>query len=145
MYPRARDGQVVIYGGVNQRIAGISLSSPYRVTDIKLAQVPAPYQQTVKATDAASSLSNAQAIVTNVQTAVSGCLEQYTRLQDWVAAETSYLNAVTRAQQQRKPTKGIVNQAGQKPADPAGMCPPFTAYDIPAAALAAPSMAPGHT
>jgi hypothetical protein len=138
-------GRVVIYRGVNQRIAGISLSQPYRVTGIKLAQVPAPYQQTVKATDAASSLSDAQAIVTNVQNAVSGCLQQYTRLQDWVTAETSYLNAVTRAQQQHKPTKGIVNQAGQKPPDPAGMCPPSTAYDIPADAIATPSTAPGHT
>jgi PPM family protein phosphatase len=138
-------GRVVIYRGVNQRIAGISLSSPYRVTDIKLGQVPAPYQQTVKATDAASSLSNAQAIVTNVQNAVSDCLAQYTKLRDWVTAETSYLNAVTRARQQHKPTKGIVNQAGQKPSNPAGMCPPSTAYDIPAAAIAAPSTAPGHT
>jgi serine/threonine protein phosphatase PrpC len=138
-------GRVVIYRGVNQRIAGISLSRPYQVTGIKIAQVPAPYQQTVKATDAASSLSDARAIVTNVQNAVSGCLEQYTRLKDWVTAETSYLNAVTRAKQQHKPTKAIVNQAGQKPPNPAGMCPPSTAYDISADAIATPSTAPGHT
>ncbi len=60
-------GQVVIYRGVNERIAGISLSKPYQQTGIELAQVPAPYQQTVKATDTASSLGNAQAIVTNVR------------------------------------------------------------------------------
>ena len=60
-------GQVVIYRGVNQRIAGISLSHPYQQTGIQLAQVPPPYQQTVKATDAASNLSGAQAIVANVQ------------------------------------------------------------------------------
>ncbi len=56
-------GEVVIYRGVNQRIAGISLSKPYKLTGIELAQVPAPYAETVKATDAASSLGNAQAIV----------------------------------------------------------------------------------
>jgi PPM family protein phosphatase len=138
-------GRVVIYRGVNQRIAGISLSRPYQVTGIKLAQVPAPYQQTVKATDAATSLSDAQSIVTNVQNAVSGCLEQYTQLKDWVTAETSYQNAVTRAQQLHKSTKGIVNQAGQKPPNPAGMCPPSTAYGISADAIATPSTAPGHT
>jgi hypothetical protein len=140
-------GQVVIYRGVNQRVAGISLSSPYQVTDIKLAQVPATYQGPVKATDPASSLHSAQAIVANVRNAVSGCLLQYTRLKDWVTAETSYLNAVTRAQQQHKPTKGIANQAGQKPSNPTGMCPPSTEYGIPAAAIAAPpaSTAAGHT
>jgi PPM family protein phosphatase len=140
-------GHVVIYRGVNQRIAGISLSRPYQVTDIKLAQVPATYQQPVKATDPASSLGGAQTIVANVRNAVNGCLQQYTKLKDWVTAETSYLNAVTRAQQQHKPTKGIANQAGQKPSDPTGMCPPSTEYGIPAAAIAAPpaSTATGHT
>jgi PPM family protein phosphatase len=138
-------GQVVIYRGVNQRIAGISLSSPYQATGIQLAQVPAPYQQTVKGTDAASSLSNARAIVANVRNAVNGCLQQYTRLQTWVTAETSYLNTVARAQQQHKSTKSIVNSAGQKPPDPSGMCPPSTAYGIPASAIVAPSTATGHS
>jgi serine/threonine protein kinase len=138
-------GRVVVYRGVNQRIAGVSLSRPYQVTGIELAQVPVPYQQTIKATDAAGSLSDAQAIVTNVRNAVSGCLEQYTRLKDWVTAETSYLDAVTLAQRQHKPTAGIVNQAGQKPPDPSAMCPPSTAYGIPAAAIATPSAAPGQT
>jgi PPM family protein phosphatase len=138
-------GRVVIYRGVNQQIPGITLSRPYQVTDIQLAQVPAPYQEPIKATDAATSLGNAQAIVTNVQKAVSECLQQYTRLKDWVTAQTSYLNAVTRAQQLHKSTKGIVNQAGQKPPAPSGMCPPSTAYGIPADAIATASAAPGHT
>ena len=67
------NGQVLIYRGVNQRIAGVSLSHPYQQTGIQLAQVPAPYQQTVKATDAASSLHDAQAIVANVRSAVATC------------------------------------------------------------------------
>ena len=40
-------------------------------TGIKLAQVPPSYQQTVKATDAASNLSGAQAIVANIAAAVA--------------------------------------------------------------------------
>src|SRR5208282_4075925 len=55
-------GEVVIYRGINQRVAGISLSKPYQLTGISLAQVPSPYQETVKATDQASSLDEAQRI-----------------------------------------------------------------------------------
>src|SRR5690349_21554 len=80
-------GQVVIYSGVNQRILGISLSHPYQQTHIQLAQVPAPYQGTVKATDAASNLSSARAIVANVQKAVNGCKQAYLNRQAWVARE----------------------------------------------------------
>ena len=108
-------GQVVIYRGVNQRIAGVSLSRPYQQTGIELAQVPAPYQQTVKATDAASSLSNAQAIIANVRSAVTACRQQYTALQDWVSRDNAYQAAVALARKQHKPPKGIVPRARSRP------------------------------
>jgi PPM family protein phosphatase len=135
-------GEVVIYRGVNQRIAGISLSRPYQPTGIELAQVPAPYQDTVKTTDAASSLGNAQAIVANVRTAVSVCLQQYTALRDWVTKDNAYQTAVTLARQKKKPTKGIPRPGPQPPrAD--GMCPPSTAFSIAASALV--PAATGHS
>ena len=77
--------EVVIFRGVNQHIAGISLSHPYHGTGINLTQVPPSYQQTVKATDAASSLNGAQAIVANIRSAVTKCQQGYTALQQWVA------------------------------------------------------------
>ena len=94
-------GQVVIYRGVNQRIAGISLSKPYQLTGIELAQVPAPYQQTVKATDAASSLGNAQAIAANVRNGVSACPAAVHRA------------AGLGGQGERLPGRGGAGQAGQ--------------------------------
>src|SRR5271166_1280803 len=127
-------GEVVIYRGVNQRIAGISLSKPYQPTGIQFAQVPAPYQQTVKATDAASSLGNAQAIVANVRAAVSTCRQQYAALRDWVTKENAYQAAVTLAARQHKPTKGIP-KPGPQPSKAEGMCPPSTAFGIAASAL----------
>src|SRR5580704_9302547 len=114
-------GEVIIYRGVNQRIAGISLSKPYQLTGIELAQVPAPYQQTVKATDAASSLGNAQAIVTNVRTAVSTCLQQYTTLRDWVQQDNAYQAAVALAKKNKKPTNKIP-KPGPQPPKAAAMC-----------------------
>jgi PPM family protein phosphatase len=134
-------GEVVIYRGVNQRIAGISLSKPYQLTGIELAQVPAPYQQTVKATDAASSLGNAQAIVTNVRTAVSTCLQQYTTLRDWVQQENAYQAAVALAKKNKKPTNNIP-KPGPQPPRAGAMCPPSTAFGIAASALAP---ATGHS
>jgi len=134
-------GEVVIYRGVNQRIAGISLSKPYQLTGIELAQVPAPYQQTVKATDAASSLGNAQAIVTNVRTAVSTCLQQYTTLRDWVQQDNAYQAAVALAKKNKKPTNKIP-KPGPQPPKAAAMCPPSTEFGIAASALAP---ATGHS
>jgi len=134
-------GEVVIYRGVNQRIAGISLSKPYQLTGIELAQVPAPYQQTVKATDAASSLGNAQAIVTNVRTAVSTCLQQYTTLRDWVQQDNAYQAAVALAKKNKKPTNNIP-KPGPQPPKAAAMCPPSTEFGIATSALAP---ATGHS
>ncbi len=136
------NGQVVIYRGVNQRIAGINLSSPYQVTGIRLTQVPTPYRETVKATDAASSLSSAQAIVANVRNAVNGCLQQYTALQAWVTQENAYQAAVNRARQQHK-NANTISKPGPQPLKAAAMCPPSTAFGIAAGDLV--PAATGHS
>jgi serine/threonine protein phosphatase PrpC len=138
-------GEVVIYRGVNQRIAGISLSKPYQGTGIELAQVPEPYQQTVKATDAASSLGNAQAIVANVRTQVIACQQQYTKLKDWVTKENAYQAAVAQAKlakQAKKPAPKIPPNPGPQPSKTEAMCPPSAAFGIAASAL---TPASGHS
>ena len=135
-------GEVVIYRGVSQRIAGISLSKPYKMTGIELAQVPAPYAETVKATDAASSLGDAQAIVNNVHNAVTACQQQYTALQDWVARDNAYQTAVTLATRQHKPTNRIP-KPGPPPSKAAPTCPPSTAFGIAASDLV--PAATGHS
>src|SRR5580704_2804784 len=139
-------GEVVIYRGVNQRIAGISLSKPYLPTGIELAQVPAPYQQPVKATDPASSLSNAQAIVANVRTQVTACQQQYAQLQDWVTKENAYQAALAQAKlakKAKKPAPKVPPNPGPQPPKADGMCPPSTAFGIAASALA--PAATGHS
>jgi serine/threonine protein phosphatase PrpC len=131
-------GEVVIYRGVNQHIAGISLSRPYQQTGIQLAQVPAPYQQTVKVTDAASNLSSARAIVANVQNAVNTCKQAYLDRQAWVAKDNAfqaYKAAVTLANKQHKKKPATVADPGAKPPLAGAMCPPSTVFGIPAADL----------
>jgi protein phosphatase len=128
-------GQVLIYRGVNQRALGVSMSHPYRSTGIRLAQVPAPYQQTVKATDAASSLHDAQAIVANVRSAVTTCHQEYTALQGWVTQENAYQAALTQFNKNKKPPKDKPEPPPAQPAKPAPMCPASTAFGIPASDL----------
>ncbi len=128
--------EVVIFRGVNQHIAGISLSHPYLGTGINLTQVPPSYQQTVKATDAASSLNGAQAIVANIRSAVAKCQQGYTALRQWVTAADAYQAKVTLARRNHKPAKDIkaIQGPGPQPAAPP-MCQPSTAFGISADAL----------
>ena len=135
-------GEVVIYRGVNQRIAGFSLSKPYQQTGILLSQVPVNYQQTLKATDAASSLTDARKIVGTVSTAVSLCKQQYTNLRSWVTQENKYQAEVALAKKNKKPTNKIT-KPGQQPAKAGPTCPPSQAFGIAASAVAA--AAPGHS
>jgi protein phosphatase len=131
-------GQVVIYSGVNQRILGISLSHPYQQTQIQLNQVPAPYQGTVKATDAASNLSGARAIVANVQHAVNTCKQAYLDRQAWVTRDNlyqAYKAAVVVANKQHKKPPAAVANPGAEPPLSGAMCPPSTVFGIAAADL----------
>lgn len=131
-------GEVMIYHGVNQRIAGISLSSPYLMTGIRLAQVPTPYRQTLEATDAASSLSNARAIVATVQSAVNTCKQAYLDRQAWVARDNvyqAYRAAVAEAAKQHKKPPAAVAHPGKEPAPAGPTCAPSTAFGIAAADL----------
>jgi PPM family protein phosphatase len=131
-------GQVVIFRGVNQRIAGVSLSHPYQQTGILLSQVPSPYQQTVKATDAASSLSSARAIVANVRSAVSTCKQAYLDRQAWVVRDNAYQTykaAVAAASKSHKKPPPAVASPGLEPALAGSTCPPSTVFGVAAADL----------
>jgi hypothetical protein len=100
------------------------------------------YQQTLKAADAASSLTDARNIVGTVSNAVDACKQQYTALQSWVTQENAYQAQVALAQKNRKPTNKI-RQPGQQPAKAGAMCPPSQAFGVEASAIAAP--AAGHS
>jgi protein phosphatase len=126
--------QVVIYRGINQRIAGISLSSPYELTGIPLAQVPSNYQQTVKTAYASGGLPEVQKVVGNIRTAVKLCQQQYAALQQWVTAENAYTAEVAQAKRQKKPTAGIPGP-GPQPSGAAATCPSSQEFGIPASAL----------
>ena len=126
--------EVLIYRGVNQHDrSGSACPIPTSGTGIKLAQVPPSYQQTVKATDAASNLSGAQAIVANIRTAVATCQAGVHRApavggqgQRLPGRGGAWPGSSTRS----RPRPPSPTQApGQHPARPP-MCQPSTAFGI---------------
>jgi serine/threonine protein phosphatase PrpC len=125
-----KTGQVVIYQGVNQSVAGISLSHPHTYTSIALSQVSTTYRQQLASTPSASSLSGAEQIVSNIRTQVNECDNWYHGLVTWQTAQNNYNAQVAAARRQKKPTKNI-HPPGPQPSAPAGiMCPPSTAYGV---------------
>ena len=99
---------------------------------------PMTWQGTVKATDAASNLSGARAIVANVQNAVNACKQAYLNRQAWVARENlfkAYKAAVVVANKQHKKPPAAVADPGAEPPPADAMCPPSTVFGIAAADL----------
>jgi PPM family protein phosphatase len=70
-------GQVAIFQGVNQSVAGVSLSHVYQRTDIPVVQVPSPQQGLIRATIPATSRASALAIVARVRGQYEACLTAY--------------------------------------------------------------------
>jgi PPM family protein phosphatase len=143
-------GQVVIYRGISQHILGISWSSPYQATGIQLDQIPANYQSTVTTADSSGSQSQATQTVANIRAAVDACHSAYVAQQNWVVKDNAYTayQAKVAAAKRKHPTGGTANlgpappspgprplAAGQRPSSPGGVCPPSTAFSIPASTL----------
>jgi len=140
-YVAANKGQVAIYRGINQRVAGISLSSPYETTGIPLAQVPPRYQPTVTTAYSTGSLAQVRQVVANVRTAVDQCRAYYQALQAWVTASNAYTayQAELAQAKRKKPPASVPGPAppkpGPQPSSPAITCQPPGAFGIPAGAL----------
>jgi PPM family protein phosphatase len=143
-------GQVVMYRGINDHILGIAWSSPYQPTGIQLDQVPDNYQQIVATAASSGSQSQVTQTVANIRAAVDACRDAYTTQQDWVAKADAYTayQAKVAAARHKHPTGSIANLgppppnpgprplgAGERPTGTGGVCPPSTAFGIPAGAL----------
>ena len=130
-------GQVVIYRGINQKIAGVSLSSQYQLTTLRLDQVPTNDQANIKTAYGTGSLAQVQRIVDNISSASKLCQQQYAALAAWQITEKAYQAKVTAATKAHHKITGITKPAPQPP--PAGAtCPPSGVFGIPASALPPP-------
>jgi protein phosphatase len=82
-YVAADHGQVAIFRGLNQSVAGLSLSSVYQRTTIALTSVPQDYRARVAATITAASLLDARNIVGRIRGEVKVCQSAQAALARW--------------------------------------------------------------
>ncbi len=128
-YVGVQDGNVAIFRGVNQSVAGISLSSLVQRTDVPLSQVVASNQDMIRQTIPASSLASAQSVVNGIRHSVSNCLQKWTALRNWYQAELA-------ADQLKKTKVTPAASPGAEPPVPDGAdCAPASAFGIPASQL----------
>ena len=73
-YVAENGGKVVIYRGINQSVAGLSLSSVAQRSNIPVSGLPSMYASSVQATITSNNgLHGAQAILGNIQQAYQRC------------------------------------------------------------------------
>jgi PPM family protein phosphatase len=146
-YIGVQDGNVAIFRGVNQNLAGISLSSLVQRYSVPVAQVAPSDQGMLRQTISASSLGQARNLVGQIQNGVTSCREKWQAVVTWQAAEQRYQHAlaVYRAARPR-PKTPPKNTAGPQPPTPdAAACAPASAFGIPASALPVTGTAPATT
>jgi len=134
-YIGVQNGNVAIFRGVNQNLAGISLSSLIQRTPLPISQVVASNQGMIRQTIPANSLADAQNLVRQIQSGVSECHQKWQALENWNTAEVRYLAEVTAFQQKKTKIRPTGNPGTQPPAPDAADCAPASAFGIPASAL----------
>jgi protein phosphatase len=147
-YVGEQNGDVAIYRGINQSVAGIGLSSVYQRTPIQLNQVVSSSRSMISQTIQATSLAEAQRTVNQIAQTVAQCKSQYQALVAWQTAETRYraaVNAFNQAKARIAPRNPgpAPKSPGPEPTQPEPAdCAPASAFNIPASAL---PNAPGTT
>ena len=131
-----QNGNVAIFRGVNQNLAGISLSSlVQRYDNLPVAQVVPSDQAMIHQTITESSLTAAQSLVGQIQSGVTSCQQKWQELVTWNSAYQRYQQeqALYKAKQTKTPPK---NNPGSQPATPdITECASASTFGIPATAL----------
>jgi PPM family protein phosphatase len=120
-YVGAVDGHVAIFRGVNESVAGMSLSSVYSRTDIPMSGVPASDVRQIQATITASGRTDAQRIVANIRQGYV-CQQAFTAVREWQAGKPKPRRVKKKVHGKTVVTT-IVPHYRPKPPVP-GFCPP---------------------
>jgi PPM family protein phosphatase len=134
------DGHVAIFRGTNQTLAGINLSSLLQPSTLKASMLTTSDQATLQQTVSASSVSDAQQRIDQLQSEANNCQQTYQKLEAWQTQDLAFEKYQTaKAQAARNHTKApaTVVSPGPMPTQvpDADQCAPSTAFGIPASAL----------
>lgn len=121
-YVGSHHGEIVIFQGLDQRLLGVSLSSPYRNTGIPLAGVPAQDAQAISR-ESGLSLAQASNFVTNVRKDYQACQNAYAAVRRWKAGQPKPVRRRVRVNG-KIVTRTVTPHYRPKPPIPAG-CPPL--------------------
>jgi serine/threonine protein kinase len=94
-YVGAQDGNVTIFRGVDQTLAGYSLSNVITRSDLPVSQLAVGSQAALRRTITAGSLAAATSVVSQLQGTVSTCRQQWAALAAWQAAEARYTSQLS--------------------------------------------------
>jgi PPM family protein phosphatase len=134
-YVGVQNGNVAIFRGVNQSLAGISLSTLLQRTGQPISQMVASDQGMLRQTIPASSLKNAQNLVMGIEGKVQSCRLKYQALVQWKIASARYQAAVAAFHAKRTKVPPTGNPGPQPSAPDAADCAPSAAFGIAATAL----------
>jgi hypothetical protein len=129
-YVGVQNGNVAIFRGVDQDIAGISMSSLVQRTNLPIAEVPAGNQGMIRQTIAASDLAGAQSVVAQIQQGVSGCRQEWLALRNWQAAMIRYESQLIAFLAKRSKIRPTGNPGMQPPTPDKADCAPASAFGI---------------
>src|SRR6516162_1281708 len=146
-YVGVQDGNVAIFRGINQNLAGISLSSLITRTGLPVSQVVVSNQAMIRQTIPASSLADARTLVGQIQSEVENCHQKWQALVQWQIAENRYKAEVAAYRARRSKVAPKDNPGAQPPTPDAAGCAPASAFGIPVSALPGgqPTPAPSAT
>jgi protein phosphatase len=114
-YVAANGGQVVIYRGINESVAGMSLNSVAERTSIPVTMLPSMDAADLQATiTSPSGLAGAHNIVNNIRADYLRCQNAYTALQKW---QTTPPKKVTVKHKNKTTTKEVKPPKPTIPAD----------------------------
>ena len=116
-YVAASGGKVAIFRGINEKVAGMSMSSVYLRTGIPLTAVPQGDRARIAATIPATSLADARAIIATVGNEVRNCQSAQRKLGAWLVEIAHWPRPVKGQRPKPKPPRPTVPP----------FCPPATA------------------
>jgi protein phosphatase len=93
-YVGTSGGSVVIFRGIEGSVAGVKLSHVYSQTGIPFAGVPISDRQSIQATTSPGSLASARAVVANIRSGYTECLNAYRARRTYDANKSRYTDSL---------------------------------------------------